>query len=109
MNKGKIQDRGTGKFMKFVSSPITIFFLAIALFFVARGIYRLTDKYQLSKEVRGQSEARLEALLEQKRLLEEEIEILSTPEGIEAELRRNLGVVREGEEVLHIIDETDEE
>jgi len=108
MNKAKINQKGAGKFMKFLASPVTVFFLAIILVFVARGVYKLSDKYAHSKEVRGQSEERLEALIEQKRSLEEEIKRLSTNEGIEAELRQNLGVVRPGEEVLHIIDETEE-
>jgi len=93
------------KFKSFLFSPLSIFILAIILVFLAKGVIKLWGKYDISKDTRGINEERLESLRQQKQSLEEEIKKLSTPGGIEEELRSDLGVVAPGERVLQIVEE----
>ena len=88
-----------------IASPVTILLLSFTAVFIAKAVWGLWSKYELAKGVRETSEERLEALEAQKTELEAELKRLTTPEGVEAEARANLGVVAPGEHVLNIIEE----
>ncbi len=66
------------------------------------------DRYQIARDM---AERRFEAELEQGRLLERrrelqaDVEYLSNERGIEAEMRRQFDVAREGEQVVIIVED----
>jgi cell division protein FtsB len=68
-------------------------------------------RYQISGEMadrRQEMEAELQALEARKEQLQAEVDYLSDERGIEAEMRRQFDVAKDGETVVVIVDETSE-
>jgi hypothetical protein len=66
------------------------------------------ERHQIAVEMgerRARVEAEAAALRAQEELLQERVEYLSHERGIEAELRRQFDVARDGEQVVVIVDE----
>ena len=69
-------------------------------------------RYQIASEMaerRDQVEQEAEVLRERKDDLESEVQYLSDERGIEAEMRRQFDVAKEGEKVVVIVDDEDGE
>jgi cell division protein FtsB len=90
-------------------SPITWGMLLVLCILMAMSAY---DRYQIAKDMaerRAEVERELAALEERKVELESEVEYLKGERGIEAEMRRQFDVAKEGEQVVIIVeDETAE-
>ena len=67
------------------------------------------QKSRLSKEALAQSEAAYAELLDRERFLDEELDRLSTTAGVEAEVRERFGVAKDGEEVIVVLSENEDE
>lgn len=83
--------------------------VALAAFLV---MWSAFTRYQIAVEMedrRAQMEQEVQALQERKDALEVEVNYLSDERGIEAEMRRQFDVAKDGETVVVIVDEEEEE
>lgn len=90
-------------------SPLALIILVLICLFMARVVY---DRYTIANEMatrEAESKAQLQALEDRKAKLQEKVEYLSNDRGIEAEMRRNFDVARDGEQVVIILDKKEEE
>jgi len=90
-------------------SPLALIILVLICLFMARVVF---DRYTIASEMaarEAESEAELRVLEERKAKLQEKVDYLSNDRGIEAEMRRNFDVAREGEQVVIILDKKEEE
>ncbi|OHA18336.1 MAG: hypothetical protein A2664_02650 [Candidatus Taylorbacteria bacterium RIFCSPHIGHO2_01_FULL_46_22b] len=88
----------------FLYSPLAFFALAFILFFLVRavwGVYKSQARSSAELEI-----ARKEALFldERSEFLKDEIDALSSPQGLEEELRSKFPVVKEGEKMVIIVE-----
>ena len=89
-----------------VYSPIMLAFLVLVIILLARSVY---ERYTIEREMaskQAEAEAELQMLNERKDSLQKKVDYLSNDRGIEAEMRRNFDVAREGEKVVIILDDT---
>lgn len=90
-------------------SPIfqgVVLSVAVLVFF---GAY---DRFLVDKEISEKEnnlEEEINTLEERKKTLEKEVDYLSSDRGVEAEIRRQFDVAREGEQVVIIIKDEDKE
>lgn len=82
--------------------------LVILLLLVSRATWGLYWKAQLAKKNLRDSTERVAKLEERQIILQEKIERLKTPRGIEEEIRNNYPVVKEGEQVINIVETEDQ-
>ncbi len=91
------------KFRSILESRITWVFLLILIGSVLVSAY---DRYLIAREMAGrrtEAEAELAELKARQVDLQEEVDYLSNERGIEAEVRRQFDVAREGEQVVIIL------
>lgn len=81
--------------------------LIVLLLFIFRATWGLYQKAQLAKKNLQDSAERVAKLEERQVILQGKIERLKTPRGIEEEIRNNYPVVREGEQVINIVETED--
>jgi cell division protein FtsB len=82
-----------------------LFLVGVALLWVTgRAAIKMYNKYALANAILEEKTAIYEDMKERGEFLEGELDLLSTPEGLEAEIRRKLSAAREGEEVVVIVD-----
>ncbi len=86
------------------SEILTLLGLIIILLFVLRATWGLYRKSQMARENLQASAERVAKLEERQVILREKIERLKTPRGIEEEIRNNYPVVKEGEQVINIVE-----
>lgn len=98
--------RKNQRIRNFIFSPITILVLAILLLLLTRSVFGVYSKEKRARENLKRVEAEFADLLEREDFLEEGIQNLATPEGIEAEIRERYGVSKPGEKVVVIIEGT---
>jgi cell division protein FtsB len=83
-------------------------FVGVAIFivlaFLFKGTYSVYLKYRESTTRRAVAERQLKELEDRKALLSENIEKLATDKGVDEEIRRQLNMAKEGEEVALIVD-----
>jgi cell division protein FtsB len=88
-----------------ISSPLSQgFFLVLCL----AALWSAYGRYQIAAEMaarRAQAEETLAALEARRAALAEEVAYITSERGIEAEMRRQFDVAREGEQVVIILDE----
>lgn len=87
-----------------VDSPITLVLLMVAIVAMLVSVY---DRYRIEREMANrweQREVEQKSLEERKQELERRVDYLKDERGVEAEIRKNLDVVREGEQVVVIVD-----
>lgn len=89
---------------KFFYSPASIGIAIVMFGLIVRGGFNIHEKALLAQDRLDQTQAELVNLEHQKQSLSASIEKLSTPAGVEAELREKYHGVREGESVAVIID-----
>ncbi len=78
--------------------------LFIALLLAVKGAWGVYDKKQETDRLRTEAEAKMSELSERSEALSETVAKLKTEEGIEAELRRQFEVGKEGEGVIIVMD-----
>ena len=96
------------KMRNLVYSKVVLFFLLMIIFLLSYsvwGIYQKERETQIRKTQRAQV---LTEVKERERVLEEEIERLSTQRGVEEEIRSKFDVARVGERILVIVDAPEE-
>ncbi|MDO8575653.1 MAG: septum formation initiator family protein [bacterium] len=91
---------------KIMYSPFVIFALLIVAFFTVKGAWNAYLKVDISSEALSRTEAKSKSLKTQESFLKDQIKLLNTDEGIEAEIREKFRAVKPGEELNVIVDET---
>lgn len=91
-----------------VNSPITQGVVFLLVLLVAWSAYVRFDIAMEMRERRILAEQEAAVLEARKADLERQVEYLSNERGIEAEMRRQFDVAREGEQVVVIVEESDE-
>lgn len=92
-----------------IQSKLLLAVLILLTVFSLRSVY---ERYQVASEMAEKRQAvaaELSALEERKEALSERVEYLSNERGIEAEIRRQYDVAREGEQVVIIVDDSEPE
>lgn len=89
---------------RFFYSPASIGIVLIACVLIVRGALNIHEKALLAQDRLDQAKTELADLQNQKATLSKSIDHLSTPSGMEAELREKYHAVKEGESVAVIID-----
>jgi len=86
-------------------SPITLTFLVMISLYLAYVTY---NRYVIEQEMSARqldAEKELKTLEQRRDTLQKKVDYLSNDRGIEAEMRRNFDVAREGEKVVVILDD----
>ena len=89
--------------------PLTRLVLLLLVLLLA---YSAFTRYQIAKDMADRREVAEEEVVElerQRRQLEQKVEYLSNERGIESELRRQFDVTLPGEEVIVIVEDTEDE
>lgn len=85
-------------------SPITLVLLGVVVVLAIYGVIDIIPKYIDAARAERTIENKKELLAERHARLEEELENMKTPEGIEENIREKLNVVKEGEHVIMIVE-----
>ncbi len=87
-----------------VFSKFTAILMIIVLFFTGNATWNMYKKYTESKMNKINTLSKLSELEKRKSVLLDDINRLDTDRGIEEELRKNFSIVKDGEELIVIID-----
>ena len=87
-----------------VFSKAALVVLFIVVLFAGNAAWNMYQKYKESKDFKDRALAELQELEKREQNLTEDIEKLQTERGVEEELRKRFGIVKEGEEVVIVID-----
>ncbi|MDB5259388.1 MAG: protein of unknown function with transrane region [Candidatus Taylorbacteria bacterium] len=90
---------------RFMYSPWTLAALAIVVFLMAKGALNVNAKRQTSGEALGRAQLELGKLSERQKNLGTAVAYLSTPQGVETEIRTKFRVAKEGESVAVILED----
>lgn len=96
------------KLRGFVHSPVTQGILLVIALLIALSAY---NRYQTATEMEARritDEQQLQVLKDRRDALDEEVQYLSGERGIEAEIRRQFDVTKEGEKVVVIVENESE-
>lgn len=83
--------------------PLVLF---LAVIVMARAVWRMWQRNQLAQNNLASSLVNLEQLSKRKSLLEQKISKMKTPRGVEEELRVSFAVIKPGEKVINIVDDS---
>ncbi|MEK9184751.1 MAG: septum formation initiator family protein [Patescibacteria group bacterium] len=92
------------KIKKWLYSPWIIFILLFILLIGLDAVWNIYKKEQISKNNLVLAQQNLDKLKSRYDILKSEVDWLSTPEGIEEEIRNKFSVVKEGEQVAIIVE-----
>lgn len=95
------------KFKKFIQSRPILVILAILVIFFTWKIVILSLKLQETYKNKELEQQKIFDLQQRKEKLSKDIEKLNTEKGKEEAIRENFGMVKEGEQVIIIIDDKD--
>jgi len=85
-------------------SKLTLAFLLLCSILLSFSVYERYTKAKEMEEKKQESESSYNDLSERKEQLKKKVDYLEGKQGIESEIRRNFDVVKEGEEVVIIVD-----
>ena len=91
---------------RWLYSKTTFVILAIAIVVAGIQVWDMYQKARLTKTQLAQTEEAYKKLQEREAFLSEETRGLSTEAGVEAKLRARFGVAKEGEEIVVILEDT---
>lgn len=103
--KNMVDFRTKKRLRKILYSRPMIAALFVVFIFLAHAAWDMYKKESLAERKRAEAERELLALEERKAMLQEKIERLKTPEGVEEEIREKFGLAKKGEEVVVLVDE----
>ena len=79
--------------------------LVLVFLIILRATWNLYQKNQMARDNLRSSADQLEKLTERQAVLQDKIERLKTARGVEEEIRNNFPVVKEGEQVINLVEE----
>ena len=89
---------------KRIYSKTTIVILTILLLLTARGVFFVYQKEKLTEVEVNRVQKQKEDLQKRYETIKADSERLKTDEGIESEIRTKFDVIKEGEEVIEVVD-----
>lgn len=98
--------QGRQKLRKILYSKVTLFILAVFVFFVGRGAWNTHEKAQIARSERDIAERALAELESRTSELQASLIRLKSDRGIEEEVRQKYTVARIGEEVVVVVDDS---
>ncbi len=98
----EFQSKNTVK--KRIYSKTSIVILAILLLLTARGVFSVYQKERLTRIEVERVQREKEELQKRYEVIRDNSEMLKSKEGIEAEIRTKFDVIKEGEEVVVVVD-----
>lgn len=96
-------------FNKIVYSKFTIILLTFILFVLLRAVWSVYQKANIAHLNKVKAQNQLSKLVKREDSLLAGIEKLKSSRGVESEIRNRFGVVKEGEEVVVIVDRRGEQ
>lgn len=84
---------------------LLVLFLILVIILLSKSLWRISSKYQTSREAKLEAEQAAALVVARHAKLEEQVRLLHTPRGQEEEIRRSLPVAKDGERVVVIIDD----
>ena len=100
----EFQDRRRTK--KLLHSRYALAVLIVIILLLSRGVWGIYVKYEKSRVLAEKSQADLAVLQSRQDTLTKSINALNTEEGREKELRDRFGVVKQGEKMIILVDDT---
>ena len=100
----EFQDRRRTK--KLLPSRYALAVLIVIILLLSRGVWGIYVKYEKSRVLAEKSQADLAVLQSRQDTLTKSINALNTEEGREKELRDRFGVVKQGEKMIILVDDT---
>ncbi len=94
------------RFRKLLHSRYVIALLLILCVLLVRAVWGVYGKYEKSKIITDRTETEFLALKAREKSLNQKIVDLNTDLGKEVEIRERFGVVREGERLIVLVDDT---
>ena len=98
--------QGRQKLRKILYSKVTLFVIAVLVFFVGRGAWNTHEKAQIARSERNIAERSLSELESRASELQASLIRLKSDRGIEEEVRQKYTVARLGEEVVIVVDDS---
>ncbi len=99
-------ERKEKKFLnKIIYSKITLVVLFLLLILVARGVWRVFSEVRMTDENKKIAQQELNELENRKERIEKELEEFNSDSGVEKEIRNKFSVVKEGEQMVMILDD----
>ncbi len=92
------------RIQRIIYSRGMLFVLLIVIIFLTRAVLNVYEKSQVTKENLEIAETDYQELQERQEKLKATIEGFRTQKGIETEIREKFNVVKEGEQVIMIVD-----
>lgn len=89
--------------IRFGLRVVAVLLLLFVAVFAVRAAWRMYERFTGAAAAREAAEGSLAALESQEEILRAQLSALSTDRGVEAAVRERFGVVRPGEEVIHIV------
>lgn len=93
------------KYKKYFFSKLTIGVFIILVVILSKATWNAYQKKEFTRDNLLNSTSELEKLQDRSRDLKEKNETLSTPEGVEDEIRRRFPVAKEGEKVIILVED----
>lgn len=93
-------------FRKFIYSPFTLFILLMFFLLLLKGVWGVYQKERTSAQYLQAEQDQFTAITSRQKELTQSVDYLKTDQGIEAEIRSKFRVVRDGESVAVIVDDT---
>ena len=97
------------KIRSLIYSKVSIGLIVVLAILLSISVFERFSVEREMKEKRAIQEEKLDALKDRAALLEEKVEHLENSRGIEEELRNRFDVAKEGEQVVIILDDNDDE
>jgi cell division protein FtsB len=94
---------------RMAASHVTIAVLAVVVFFLGNATWNVYKRYATTHEKEMLAKESLQAKAARAIELEEEIERLKSEKGKEEEIRTRYGMAKEGERMIVVVDEEDED
>lgn len=91
-----------------IASPLTFIVLAGIIAVVGWNTWDMYTKWRTSNEALAEAHIAYKELQEREVFLSQQIDVLSTDAGVEAEVRDRFGVAKEGEKVIVILNEEEQ-
>lgn len=97
------------KEISFLKTRFGLFLSFVVFLILIFGFISIFSKMRVAIKNKKQEQLKLEAYKKEEQLIKKRLEDITSPDGFEKNIRENYGLVKDGEGVVVIIEEKDEE
>jgi len=90
---------------KIIYSKVTLIILLLIILALSKAVWSVYKKHDMTKDNLSKVETSLESLQVREKMLSSEIERLKTASGKEEEIREKYGLIKQGEEMIVVVDD----